>query len=124
MYPQREMILDTFNYFVSSDFCRYLRYSVDCMFRYLETTNVVEVDTSNTTVMFLSVSHCLPQLPASPTSITTKPHTTLLTHSSQRREARMSEFSWDPGNIQIRTRSLQHNLEPLVVSVTQLIDQV
>ena len=36
----------------------------------------------------------------------------------------MSEFSWDPGNIQIRTRSLQHNLEPLVVSVTQLIDQV
>ena len=36
----------------------------------------------------------------------------------------MSEFSWDPGNIQIRTRSLQLNLEPLVVSVTQLIDQV
>ena len=36
----------------------------------------------------------------------------------------MSEFSWDPGNIQIRTRSLQHNLEPLVVSVTQLIHRV
>ena len=86
MYPQREMILDTFNYFVSSDFCRYLRYSVDCMFRYLETTNVAELDTSNTTVMFLSVARCLPLLPASPTSITTKPHTRLLTHSSQRRE--------------------------------------
>ena len=92
------------------------------MFRYLVKTNVVEVDTSNTTVMFLSVSRCLPQLPASPTSTTIKLHTRLLTHSSQRR--RMSEFSWDPGNIQIRTRSLQHNLEPLVVSVTQLIDQV
>ena len=93
------------------------------MFRYLVKTNVAELDTSNTTVMFLSVARCLPQLPASPTSITTKLHTTLVTHSSQRRR-RMSEFSWDPGNIQIRTRSLQHNLEPLVVSVTQLIDQV
>ena len=83
MYPQREMILDTFNYFVSSYFCRYLRYSVDCMFRYLEKTNVAELDTPNTTVMFLSVARCLPQLPASPTSITTKLHTTLLTQQSE-----------------------------------------
>ena len=80
------MILDTFNYFVSSDFCRYLRYSVDCMFRYLVKTNVAELDTPNTTVMFLSVPRCLPLLPASSTSITTKLHTTPVTHSSRRRE--------------------------------------
>ena len=34
----------------------------------------------------------------------------------------MTEFNWDPGNIEIRTKSMQTNLEPLVINVRKLIN--
>ena len=34
----------------------------------------------------------------------------------------MSSLTWDPGNIEIRTKSMQTNLEPLVISVRKLIN--
>ena len=34
----------------------------------------------------------------------------------------MTAFYWDPGNIEIRTKSMQTNLEPLVINVRKLIN--
>ena len=34
----------------------------------------------------------------------------------------MSSFNWDPGNIEIRTKSMQINLEPLVINIRKLIN--